>query len=256
MIEGRGSWWDRFPKFRKVVPARLPPDHDEKPAYHDKHGWMVTAPPAGHGVTMGNCVEELLRLHWPMRFTRIGDLRWAACRAEHIHFLLDFQRLKGATVSARWGVSLTFVPELRGKRLSRKFSLEKAQFDLCIDPIDEDDWAWCSFPEHAPSERMSEVAQNALKAATKDWNRLGTVADVIRCFQERSRRSFVRFSPDNYIQTNIAWGLCLIATGEQTAGEERVNRFCDQFGFSPSTPAIAKAMSEAQRIASNSGLKA
>lgn len=251
MIEGRDSWLGRFLNFRKATPTRPLPEDDEQPDHHNRNGWMATDPPAGHGVTMGDGIEESLRLHWPMPFTRIGDRRWAACQNEHVHFLLDFQRLKGSTISARWGVSLNFVPVLRGNRLSRKLSLEKAQFDLCIDPIDDDDWGWCSFPEYAPSERISEVAQNALKAATKDWNRLGTIADIIRGFEERSRRSFVRFSPDNYIQTQLAWGLCLIAKGEQTAGEERVNRFCDQFGFSPSTPAIAKAISEAQRIASN-----
>jgi hypothetical protein len=83
-------------------------------------------------------IDEGLRLRVSAAgFEPVGPRRWVSCVNPPIRRIFEFQALKGATYSARWGFSLDFVSALRGGRLRWKRSSKAAAFDLCIDPIDE-----------------------------------------------------------------------------------------------------------------------
>jgi hypothetical protein len=73
----------------------------------------------------------------PLGFEQIRPRRWVATAQPPIRRIFEFQALKGATYSARWGLSLDFVPLWRADGLRWKRTAKTANFDLCIDPIDQ-----------------------------------------------------------------------------------------------------------------------
>src|SRR6266567_949988 len=139
----------------------------------------------------------------------------------------------------------------RWKRTSRR-----AEFDLSIDPIDEAGEVpdWCSvvylpLVKAATPTDILRVGTAAASAARRDFDRVGSVSDLISIFSERASMSFRRFSLENYTQTHLAWGLALIALGESAAGEAHLKRFCDQFGLDHWHRLIQKGASEAAKYA-------
>jgi hypothetical protein len=64
-----------------------------------------------------------------------------------------------------------------------------------------------------------------------DISRTGCV--LVYCsefFHQRSNVQFRRFSLENYVQTHLAWGLCLLALGKRKEGEHHLEKYCAQFG--------------------------
>lgn len=180
-------------------------------------------------------------------FQRIGDRRWVSEPAQSMRRIFEFELLKGNVLSARWGWSVDFVPLLAGHKLAWKRTAAKARPDLCIDPIDVagDVPAWCSFPEGASPSRVGAVAAAAQKAANADWSKVAGLKDLIDMFEQRSKMSFRRFSLDNYAQTDLAWGLALLALGRGAEGESRLAAFCQNFGVDLETAILQKARAEA-----------
>jgi hypothetical protein len=60
---------------------------------------------------------------------------------------------------------------------------------------------------------------------------------------------FQRFSLENYVQTDLAWGLVLVALGQTDRGQRQLDAFCEQFAVAPETAILAKAKAEAAAIA-------
>ena len=58
---------------------------------------------------------------------------------------------------------------------------------------------------------------------------------------------FRRFGPENYVQTDLAWGLVQVATGDAEGGANRISAFCEQFGVDPMASVLVKAQQEALR---------
>jgi hypothetical protein len=169
----------------------------------------------------------------PLGFKQTHPWRWVQAARSHMRGIFEFQALKGDTYSARWGLSLDFVPLLRADRLRWKRTANTANFDLCIDPIDEYGMSpdCCSFSRSAPPRegRMALAGKEATRAAKRDFSRANSISDVIAMFRERAAMRFQRFSPENYPQTHLAWGLSLIAVGELTEGERHLELFCARF---------------------------
>jgi hypothetical protein len=154
-------------------------------------------------------------------FEPVRPRRWVGSAKAPIREIFEFQALKGASYSARWGFSLDFVPVIRIGRASWKRTSRSAEFDLCIDPIDELGQVppWCSFVQFTKAEEIEtaaliRIAASASHAARRDFDRVRSINDVVAIFSERASISFRRFSLRNYVQTHLAWGLGLIAVGE------------------------------------------
>jgi hypothetical protein len=83
----------------------------------------------------------------PLGFEQIRPRRWVATAQPPIRSIFEFQALKGATYSARLGLSLDFVPLWHADGLRWKRTAKTANFDLCIDPIDQYGGRpdWCSY---------------------------------------------------------------------------------------------------------------
>jgi hypothetical protein len=136
-----------------------------------------------------------------------------------------------------WGVSLDFVPILRAGQLCWKRTSKTAAFDLCIDPIDNrgERQEWCSISGYFPrktheSSNVTLAVKRSARAARQELERIKSIADVAEFFHQRSNVQFRRFSLENYVQTHLAWGLCLLALGKRKEGEHHLEKYCAQFG--------------------------
>lgn len=182
-------------------------------------------------------------------FEHVGDLRWVGASDQGIRNLFQFQAMKGGVYAARWGFSIDFVPLFRGGALKPKASAGKADFDLCIDPLDvsTDLPRWCSFGAGASEKQIARVARASFDAAAADFDDVADLRDICTLFEKRSTAAFSRFSPSNYVQTDLAWGLAQIATSNAAAGRDRIRQFCDTFGVDRNARAIEIAEAEAAR---------
>ena len=204
--------------------------------------------------------REILRAEWECKgFQHVRSFRWVEQTPGPIRRIFEFQAIGagGHTRSACWGFSLDFVPKFRGRQLRWKRTAKSAEFDLCIDPIDSEGRATEGFsfsyiegPDRPPSrDLLSRLVGRTAHLAGRDFVRVTTVDDVIRVFEERAEMKFRRFSLDNYVQTHIAWGLALVATGRQAEGQAHILRFCEHFKVEWGHPILLKAEAEALRLA-------
>jgi hypothetical protein len=202
-------------------------------------------------------VDDALRAELPPEgFDFVRARRWVNSRTAPIRRIFEFQALKGATYSARWGFSLDFVPVLQNGRLRWKRTPKSIAFDLHIDPQDELGPApdWCSLtyiPGYTEpgAKQITRVVADATRAARRDFARVDSIADIISIFNERAQRTFGRFSLENYVQTHIAWGLGLVAIGKSAEGEAHIKLFCTQYGIDRKDSVLRKAENEAVRYA-------
>jgi hypothetical protein len=72
-------------------------------------------------------------------------------------------------------------------------------------------------------------------------------ASLVTMFDERSKMKFRRFSLENYSQTHIAWGLCLLAVRNRDEAETHLTRFCETFSIDRND----RILQSAERIAIN-----
>ncbi|RUV07296.1 hypothetical protein EOA60_27970 [Mesorhizobium sp. M1A.F.Ca.IN.020.06.1.1] len=138
----------------------------------------------------------------------------------------------------------------RGK-LTWKGTAKSAAFNLCIDPIDLSGSipGWCSFYANDRDYHVERVALAAVKAARLDWSKITALGDFAHIFEQRAKMKFKRFSLENYVQTDLAWGLILIALGRLNEGQHRLDAFCQQFAIAPGSTILANAKDEATKMA-------
>ncbi|PSJ36511.1 hypothetical protein C7I55_25915 [Sphingomonas deserti] len=61
--------------------------------------------------------------------------------------------------------------------------------------------------------------------------------------------AIARFSLENCIQTDLAWGLALLSIGKRREGEDRLEWFCANFDVKRDMPTLVKAEAEAKPLA-------
>lgn len=87
-----------------------------------------------------------------------------------------------------------------------------------------------------------------MQSCSSPWLSASTINDLLDLFRRRSEMTFRRFGPDNYVQTDLAWGLLQLAAGETAEGSERLSQFCERFEIDPNTAILTKARTEALQI--------
>lgn len=170
----------------------------------------------------------------------------------HIRRIIEIQAMKGDTYSGRWGFSVDFVPLLTGSGLRPKRTARSARFDLTIDPVDQSERGvpgWCSFQATASDEERARIGCAVAEAAAADFDTVADLSDLCAAFRKRSRMRFTRFGLGNYVQTELAWGLALIACGDDAEGREHLRSFCAAEQLPPDADALQRAMAIARGVA-------
>jgi hypothetical protein len=199
------------------------------------------------------CATHFSPLLQAAGFAGIHPRRWVRAVKTPVREIFEIQALKGASYSARWGFSLDFVPLYRGRRFKWKRTDKGAEFDICIDPVDEsgDVPGWCSFSCLPPSRHLaaavSEVATRSIATALTDFDEVASPGDIVRIFERRSMQVFKRFGPDNYVQTHLAWALCLAAIGPSESSDDHLLRFCEDMHVSRDDHFLIRALAAASQ---------
>lgn len=187
-------------------------------------------------------------------FVQIAPLRWARQRGM-LRDVFEFEAMKGAAYSARWGFDFPICPVVAGKRLASKESLAKASPDLVLDPIDVQGelQAWHSISQFdGSSDVLDDIVGGVAAKALTELDPIADLADLASLFQTRSDMTFRRFAPKNYVQTDLSWGLICHALGDHAAGERLIARFCERFDFPSDTPALLRATNAATALSETS----
>ena len=95
------------------------------------------------------------------------------------------------------------------------------------------------------AEQDRQVAGAVKERAWSDFRRVDTLCDLRDLFQMRAGMKSRRISLENYVQSDLAWGLLELAAGDVQAGEARLGAFCERFAVNPADPILTKATHEA-----------
>jgi hypothetical protein len=129
----------------------------------------------------------------PLGFERIRPRHWVDSTRPPIRRIFEFQPLKGDRYSARWGLSINFVPTQRNGKLAWKRTAKTARFDLCIDPIDREGRVeWCSMSRFIFAlttydwGKVTRAVLNGVKAAHSDFARVASPRNIVEILEEIS----------------------------------------------------------------------
>ncbi len=164
-------------------------------------------------------------------FTSVGTRRWARDRAALVTDLFEFQALKGAVLSPRWGFSLSFVPSVRAGRLCWHRTLNSVKFDLVDDPVDvlsDAELAAFQVPTlHGPEalrDSCSRVVPLAASSASAFWARVTAASDLLAVCAFLKNRTCHRFDFDNYPQQSLAHAYLLARLGQLELAQDELCR--------------------------------
>lgn len=191
----------------------------------------------------------------PLGFERIGPRRWVESLQPPLRRMFEFQARSGLTYCAHWGFSLDFVPTLRTGRLKWKRTPKTVRLDVSIDPVlteDSRDWSCIScfiYPRKTYDwDKTERNIKSCVAAAKPDFSRVKTISNVVAVFQERSVMKYRGLTLENFIQTHIAWGLCLIAVGDAAEAEKHLDKFCTRFSIDRNDHILREAERQAHKI--------
>lgn len=189
----------------------------------------------------------------PDGFERTSDRRWVSEPRNEIRRILEFQAIKGAQYSARWGFGVDFVPKVRGGRPSWKRTAKSADFDVTIDPIDDSGSVprWCSIVATDSGRHVDAVARDVWSKASQDFSRVVAVADLFDVMNARATMTFRRFGPHDYVQTDLTRALLQIAVGDIDKGMALVGTFRERFDISQDHPVLIGAIAHARALCSD-----
>ncbi|MDQ1129593.1 hypothetical protein QE381_001721 [Microbacterium sp. SORGH_AS 888] len=148
-------------------------------------------------------------------------------------------------------------PRSWSPRPTWKRTAKSADFDLVIDPVDEEGNvpSWCTLTSATTPRAARTVATEAWRRAQHDFAQVVTPEDLRMLFVRRSEMTFRRFGLDHYMQTDIARGLLEISLGREAEGEARLRRFCERFDVDIEDRILRAAVSDARLRARENGFQ-
>jgi hypothetical protein len=168
----------------------------------------------------------------PHGFEQADRRRWVRSAKQPIRELFSVLAMKGAAFSPCWGFSLDFVPHVSGSSVRWHRSTKAAHFDLCYDPVDYttdvDEWFVDSLMGRSVARKgAARVTRQALELALPWFASVNTLADLVREFEAKKERPFVRFGFYNYVQGPLAYAFVLARVGRWADAEAEIGRYLD-----------------------------
>ena len=165
-------------------------------------------------------------------FEQMDPRRWVRSAKQPIRELFCVLAMKGACFSPCWGFSLDFVPHVSGSSVRWHRSAKAALFDLCYDPVDyttnAGEWFVPSlWGRSVARKEAARVTREALESALPWFASVNTLADLVREFEAKRQRPFVRFGFDNYVQEPLAYAFILARVGRWADAEAEIIRYLE-----------------------------
>ena len=165
-------------------------------------------------------------------FHGVSRRRWVRSFAP-IRHVFEIALLKGRMLVPRWGISLDFVPHVRGKGLAWHRTEKSATPDLVFDPVDFDpEWrARCGIDtlgeevvvRRAVEQRLPVAIASALPwfDGARDLSSVMELAEWLRT----TARPGNRFAFEAYVQQPLAYAFLLARTGRPEAARDELSQW-------------------------------
>ena len=177
----------------------------------------------------GVMLEELTGLLEPEGFENVHRARrWVRARAP-VRDVFEIMTMKGTSVAPRWGLSLDFVPHVKGDSVRSHATNKTAQFDITLDPHDTPGERFHLHTCHgAPGLRRD--ARGALPRAVRsalDWFASVDERHIVSFIEEHRRvlEASPRFKFDNYLQHPLALAFALARAGRTDIAHVALNEW-------------------------------
>jgi len=166
-------------------------------------------------------------------FAQIRHRVWARARVPDITDVFNIQALKGASLSATWGFSITFVPHVSAGKVKWHRTLKSARLDVRYDPRNfptrkesPDLQLDTLYGESELRDQGSALAALAIPQALRFWggvNRVVDLRDVLEGLRQKDKDA-VAFGFYNYIQHPLALAFTHARLGDRVAAFDELSR--------------------------------
>jgi hypothetical protein len=183
-----------------------------------------------------------------LALVQVAPRRWVNGSTAPVRRVFEMRLLKGASMKARWGFSLDFVPHLSGDRICWHRSNRTARFDVVIERQGRE---YTSFLHGAAWLRhdLERFVPPALAQAEETWRRGSTLAgvlDIVREIRERRINSFYALFTCRLTLTFIF--LCA-TNGDLAGAQAELEAFARSCELSEDVVArLAKIVQDAARL--------
>ena len=168
-------------------------------------------------------------------FAHVDRRKWVRSR-EPVRHVFEIVAFKGFSVVPRWGVSLDFVPHIKGASLAWHRSEKSAQCDLVYDPVDfYADWqrSWAISSWQADDDLRRDAARVISAAVTAACAMLDDVRDEAAVMKlaewlRTAERPGGRFKFENWTQQPLAYAFLLARSGSQQVALEIVEKWLER----------------------------
>jgi hypothetical protein len=157
--------------------------------------------------------------------------------------MFDLSLLKGASMRARWGFSLDFVPHISGGRVHWHRTNQTAMLDVTIDPSEE------ALPRltfiHGAARLQDDLKHfmpEAVKRARETWERGHAEHALLALVQQVREHNTNRFPFDVYPQLPLAFAFLSAKLGDLTSAEQELDRYISQLKLDDETAAKLKKL--------------
>ena len=181
----------------------------------------ATTPSAEVDAILSELAEPLLA---GSKFRPATRRRWVRSYAP-IRHVFEVGAMKGGVFMPRWGLSLDFVPHVKGNALAWHRTEKSAILDLVYDPVDFDaEWQrhWAIDSLHGPSGFRRDAQRVLPLAVEKACAWLDDVTDITSALQRAewlrtADRPGRRFAFLNHVQQPLAYAFLLARGGSPEA---------------------------------------
>jgi len=178
----------------------------------------------------------------PMGFVEVTARKWVCDQFKPIRHVFSVQAMKGGSYVYVWGLSLDYVPHVKGSDLAWHKTNRSSIFDLRFDPVDHfknyTDWYIGSLRgvETARKEATAQL-RKAWPIAAQFFQSAQRTNQLLELFTKQMSAQTFRFRFHNYIQQPLAYLVTLAKSGDVEGAMRLLDIYASDYGV----PASAKA---------------
>ena len=185
-------------------------------------------------------------------FSMTGRRRWVRSRCNEFRDVFEIASLKGGRCYPRWGLSLNYCPQIKGKKIHFHRTEKSAQIDVVWDPIDYVDapsramesWVFDSLwtkPRKASSQ-AGKVAKKAVPRALTWFSGNNSVDDIITVLEAKKTEKVYRFGFANYVQQPLALALSYAQIGNSVRAAQLLEEYIVSYEVLPEAAQRLRSM--------------
>lgn len=182
----------------------------------------------------------------PLGLTEISPRAWIDGSCLPAKRMFQLLLLKGASMRARWGFSLDFVPHISAGRIRWHRTNRTAILDVIVDPT-EKTLPRLSFIHgtarlHDDLQRLLPVA---VEKAKETWRRGETERGLLALVQEIRDRNINCFPFDIYTQLPLAYAFLSAKFGDLASAEDELDCYAERSKLDDAVAAKLKKLARA-----------